>query len=79
MKYLFKENSIYSFFRLDANSSKLKVGGWSMFLLLNVFHALEGTFKVKLSVALKRFQHNIFLKCIIYLAIGLSWKNEHFL
>ena len=50
-----------------------------MFLILNVFHALEGTFKVKLSVALKRFQHNIFLKGIIYLAIGLSWKNEHFL
>ena len=41
-----------------------------MFLLLNVFRALEGTFKVKLSVILKRFQHIIFLKRIIYLAIG---------
>ena len=42
-----------------------------MFLLLNVFRALEGTFKVKLSVVPKRFQHNVFfLKRIIYLAVG---------
>ena len=41
-----------------------------MFLLLNVFSAFEGTFKIKLSVVLKRVQNDIFLKCIIYLAIG---------
>ena len=40
---IFIERQYHSFFRLDANSSKLKVGGWSMFLLLNVFRALEGT------------------------------------
>ena len=41
MKYLFKDNFIVS---LDWMQTKLKVGGWSMFLLLNVFRALGGTF-----------------------------------
>ena len=41
---IFIERQFHSFFRLDANSSKLKVGGWSMFFLLNVFRALKGTF-----------------------------------
>ena len=69
MKYSFKEK-IHSFYSLDADSSKLIIGGWSMFLLLNVFSALKGIFKIKVSVVLKRFQHNIFLKPIIYLAVG---------
>ena len=61
---------------MNTDSSKLIVGGWSMFLLLNVFRALKGTFKVKLSVVLKRFQHNSFLQRIIYLAVAVRTFHD---
>ena len=44
IKEIFVLRQIYSFFSLDADSSRMIVGGWSMFLLLNVFSALGGTF-----------------------------------
>ena len=41
---IFITRHIHSFFSLDANSCKLIVGIWPVFILLNAFSALEETF-----------------------------------